>query len=80
MRCCSGSNRPKRVTDPAGRLTTFSYGAVGFGETRLIKITDPVGRVCTLGYDQYGNVAKLVSPAAEVTTVVNYAGPPQILA
>lgn len=74
------SNRPKRVTDPVGRATTFAYKNIGYVGTRLSTITDAVGRVSTFGYDSQGLLTKLVSPAAEVTTLVNYSPTPQLLA
>ena len=50
----------KKITDGAGRVTTFAYEAYG-DMTRLTQVTDPAGRATTLTYDG-GNLQKVTYP------------------
>ncbi len=46
------------VTDPSGRMLTFSYDAEGLVE----KVTDPMGHSVTYGYDEAGNLTSVTEP------------------
>ena len=52
------------VTDPAGRITRYSYDS----SHRLVSETDPTGGVTTTHYNSAGKVTKQTDPVGLVTT------------
>ncbi|HEY7165683.1 MAG TPA: tandem-95 repeat protein [Candidatus Binatia bacterium] len=53
----NGSGRLSSLTDPAGLVTTLSYGG-----NLLSSITDPAGRVTAFQYDGAGNLSRVTFP------------------
>ncbi len=67
----SGTSRVSRVTDPAGRSLTFTYGA----NQKLSVVSDPAGRRVLFTYDQIGRLTRLTD-AADGATSFAYAEDP----
>ncbi len=58
-----GLKKPTRVTDPEGRVTTYTYDAA----FNLATVTDPLSRITRYTYDARGNVTVTQDPAGGFT-------------
>jgi RHS repeat-associated protein len=58
-------NQPVKITDAAGRVTTFTYEPTFH---LLSTITDPLGRVTRFTYDAQGNVTAAIDPDGNQST------------
>jgi RHS repeat-associated protein len=57
-------NRTSRLTDPAGRSLTFSYGGSGLTAQQ---VTDPIGRTVLYTYDANDRLSLVTDPMGNVT-------------
>ena len=58
-------NQPVRITDPAGRVTEFTYEP---NFKLLSTIKDPLGRITRFNYDAQGNVVEAIDPVGNRST------------
>ena len=70
----NSANQLTAVTDPAGRILSFSEGTNGL----VSSVTDPMGRTTSYNYDSSGDLTSSVDPLGRITAFT-YDGSHQML-